>query len=225
MATATAAQMPGGPEPGRPYAAVLRKSEPSDPARFRVLSRTAAGRTELPARLGHQRGGCNVAIMKPLTGTTTDQAPADPAATDDMLATQPIGYWSGLAHAAVTRHLRDAMARIDVTQPQYWVLNRVKGGPAAPSREEVVTQLTPLADGQHEIARVVDQLLHRNWLRTDTGQHLHLTDAGEAARMRLRDLVTELRAVVHEGISDEEYVAALKVLRRMITNVEDDASS
>jgi hypothetical protein len=163
--------------------------------------------------------------MKPLTGTTTDQAPADPAATDDMLATQPIGYWSGLAHAAVTRHLRDAMARIDVTQPQYWVLNRVKGGPAAPSREEVVTQLTPLADGQHEIARVVDQLLHRNWLRTDTGQHLHLTDAGEAARMRLRDLVTELRAVVHEGISDEEYVAALKVLRRMITNVEDDASS
>ena len=79
MATATAAQMPGGPEPGRPYAAVLRKSEPSDPARFRVLSRTAAGRTELPARLGHQRGGCNVAIMKPLTGTTTDQAPADQA--------------------------------------------------------------------------------------------------------------------------------------------------
>ena len=43
--------------------------------------------------------------------------------------------------------------------------------------------------------------------------------------MRLSDLVTELRAVVHEGISDEEYVAALKVLRRMITNVEDDASS
>lgn len=82
--------------------------------------------------------------MEQLTGTTlTDQAPADPAATDDALATQPVGYWSGLAHAAVTRHLRDAMARIDVTQPQYWVLNRVHGGPAAPTREEVVAQLTP----------------------------------------------------------------------------------
>lgn len=57
--------------------------------------------------------------MKPLTGSTTDQAPADPAATDDVLATQPIGSWSGLAPTAVTRHLRDAMARIDVTQPQY----------------------------------------------------------------------------------------------------------
>ncbi|MGW5402279.1 MarR family winged helix-turn-helix transcriptional regulator [Streptomyces sp. NPDC003952] len=162
--------------------------------------------------------------MTPLTGNTTDQAPADPAATDDVLATQPIGYWSGLAHEAVTRHLRDAMARIDVTQPQYWVLNRVNGGPAAPSREEVVVQLTPLADGPYEIARVIDQLVHRGWLRTDDGQRLRLTEAGEAARVRLRELVTELRTVLHEGISDEEYTAALKVLRRMIANTGDGAA-
>ncbi|MER6241502.1 MarR family winged helix-turn-helix transcriptional regulator [Streptomyces clavifer] len=163
--------------------------------------------------------------MKPPTATTTDQAPADPAATDEMLATQPVGYWSGLAHTAVTRHLRDAMARIDVTQPQYWVLNRLNGGASAPSREEVVMQLTPLADGKHEIGRVVDQLVHRGWLRIDAGHFLHLTDAGEAARVRLRELVTELRAVVHEGISDEEYVATLKVLRRMLANVEGAGDS
>ncbi|XDO64584.1 MarR family winged helix-turn-helix transcriptional regulator [Streptomyces sp. RLB1-33] len=158
--------------------------------------------------------------MEELTGTPTDQAPADPAVTDDMLATQPVGYWSGLAHAAVTRHLRDAMARVDVTQPQYWVLNRVNGGPAAPSREEVVAQLSPLADGQNEITRVVDQLLYRGWLHIDAGQRLLLTDTGEAARVRLRELVTELRTVVHMGISDEDYVAALRVLRRMIANIE-----
>ncbi|MGW2014869.1 MarR family winged helix-turn-helix transcriptional regulator [Streptomyces sp. NPDC001927] len=158
--------------------------------------------------------------MKPSNDSITDQAPADPAATEDMLASQPIGYWSGLAHEAVTRHLRDAMARIDVTQPQYWVLNRVNGGPKPPSRDEVIAQLTPLADGQREIPRVIDQLLHRGWLRTDADQHLHLTDAGEAARARLRGLVTELREEVHKGISDEEYVAALKVLRTMIANVE-----
>ncbi|MEU0083814.1 MarR family winged helix-turn-helix transcriptional regulator [Streptomyces sp. NPDC006274] len=163
--------------------------------------------------------------MESLIGTPTDQAPANPAATDDMLATQPIGYWSGLAHATVTRYLRDAMAKLDVTQPQYWVLNRVNGGPAAPSREEVVAQLTHLADGPHEIARVVDQLLHREWLRIDDGQRLHLTDAGEAARARLRELATEVRAVVHKGISDDEYVAALKVLRMMVANVEGNGAS
>ncbi|WP_431330507.1 MarR family winged helix-turn-helix transcriptional regulator [Streptomyces sp. IPPR8] len=163
--------------------------------------------------------------MESLIGATADQAPANPAATDDMLATQPIGYWGGLAHATVTRYLRDAMAKLDVTQPQYWVLNRVNGGPAAPSREEVVAQLTHLADGPHEIARVVDQLLHREWLRIDDGQRLRLTDAGEAARTRLRELATEVRALVHKGISDDEYVAALKVLRTMVANVEGNGAS
>lgn len=163
--------------------------------------------------------------MKPLVGATTDQAPADPAAAEDMLATQPIGYWSGRTHAAVTRYLRDAMARVDVTQPQYWVLNRVNSGPTEPSRDEVISQLTSLADGPHEIARVVDQLLHRSWLRVDAEQRLHLTEAGEEARARLRTLATEQRTVVHQGISDEEYVAALKVLRRMIANVEGGGGS
>jgi DNA-binding MarR family transcriptional regulator len=158
--------------------------------------------------------------MKTPTGTTTDQAPANPAATDDMLANQPVGYWCGLTHATVTRYLRDAMAKVDVTQPQYWVLNRVNGGPTAPSREEAVAQLTHLADGPYDIARVIDQLLHREWLRIDDEQRLYLTDAGETARARLRDLATEVRAVVHQGISDEEYVAALKVLRKMVANVE-----
>lgn len=65
-------------------------------------------------------------------------------------------------------------------------------------------------------------MLHRGWLRTDAGQSLHLTDAGEAARVRLRGLVTELRAQVHKGISDEEYAAALKVLRTMSANAEGD---
>ncbi|WP_405420181.1 MarR family winged helix-turn-helix transcriptional regulator [Streptomyces erythrochromogenes] len=158
--------------------------------------------------------------MKQRSDSTTDQAPADPYATDDMLAGQPVGYWSGRAHAAVTRHLRDTMARVDVTQPQYWVLNRVSGGPTAPDRADVVAQLTPLADGPHEISRVVDQLLHRGWLRADAEHRLHLTDTGEAARIRLRALVSEVRAEVHAGVTDEEYVAALKVLRTMVANVE-----
>ncbi|WP_434599651.1 MarR family winged helix-turn-helix transcriptional regulator [Streptomyces sp. A5-4] len=158
----------------------------------------------------------------PPAAHTTDQAPADPTATDDLSASQPIGYWAGLTHTAVTRRLRDTMARIDATQPQYWVLNRVHGGPAAPTREEVGHQLAPLADGPHEIPRVIDQLLHRGWLRTDAEQRLRLTDTGEAARVRLRELATGLRAEVHRGISDEEYVAALKVLRTMLTNVGED---
>ncbi|MFE0424847.1 MarR family transcriptional regulator, partial [Streptomyces sp. NPDC058953] len=102
---------------------------------------------------------------------------------------------------------------------QYWVLNLFNSLPEPPTPEEVVAQLTHLADGPYDIARAVDQLLHRAWLRTDDGR-LSLTDTGQAARARLRALVTEVRAVVHQGVDDEEYVAALKVLRRMVANVE-----
>jgi len=189
------------------------------------LLTSVALRTWLKSVVLTRARGDSFEIMKPLTDTPTDQAPADPGVADDMLATQPIGYWSGLAHTSVTRHLRDAMARVDATQPQYWVLNCVNGWPRAPHREEVVTQLTPMADGSSEVERAVDQLLHRGWLRTDTDSRLHLTDAGEAARVRLRELATGVRAVVHEGVSDEEYVAALKVLRRMVANVEGDRNS
>ncbi|WP_275460926.1 MarR family winged helix-turn-helix transcriptional regulator [Streptomyces noursei] len=163
--------------------------------------------------------------MNERTDTTTDQAPADPAAADDVLASQPIGYWSGLAHTTVTRYLRDAMAKIDVTQPQYWVLNRVAYAPVAPGFDEVVDHLTPLADDPYEIPRVVHQLLHRGWLDSDAERRLHLTDAGEAVRVRVRELATEVRAEVHQGIGDEEYVAALKVLRKMVANVEGARSS
>lgn len=158
--------------------------------------------------------------MTASTGSTTDQAPADPAATDEMLASQPIGYWTGRVHAATTGHLRDAMARIDVTQPQYWVLNCVNSAPTAPSWQQIVDQLTPLADNPRDIPRTIDQLLHRAWLSADDADRLHLTEPGETARAQLRDLVTDVRAELHDGVTDEQYVAALKVLRQVLANVE-----
>lgn len=54
--------------------------------------------------------------MDSVTGTTGEQEPGDPCATDEVQATQPVGYWCGLTDATVTRLLRDAMAEIGVTR-------------------------------------------------------------------------------------------------------------
>jgi DNA-binding MarR family transcriptional regulator len=86
------------------------------------------------------------------------------------------------------------------------------------TREDVATQLLDVTDTAHEVPRAVDQLLHRGWIVTDGAGRLHLTDTGRAAQGRIRELVTDLRAQIHEGVSDEEYVAALRVMRRMIEN-------
>jgi DNA-binding MarR family transcriptional regulator len=144
-------------------------------------------------------------------------ATANPSVAEDALHTQPIGYWSGALHKAVIERLRDAMATIDVTQPQWWTINRVDAG-GGPTREDVTTQLLEVADSPYEVPRAIDQLLHRGWIVVDDADRLRLTDAGRAAQGRIRELVTDLRAQIHEGISDDEYVAALKVIRRMISN-------
>ncbi|MEU4622104.1 MarR family winged helix-turn-helix transcriptional regulator [Actinoplanes sp. NPDC023801] len=145
-------------------------------------------------------------------------ATADPSVAADALAAQPIGYWSGALHKAVVKRLRDAMARIDVTQPQWWTLTRVDAGDGL-TREDVAIQLADVADSPDEVPRAIDQLLHRGWIGADEAGKLHLTDEGRVAQGRTRDLVAGLRAQIHEGITDEEYVTALKVMRRMISNI------
>ncbi|MEV0263113.1 MarR family winged helix-turn-helix transcriptional regulator [Streptomyces sp. NPDC050617] len=148
----------------------------------------------------------------------TAPSPADPNAADEVLASQPIGYWSGVAHQAVIKHLRDAMARQGITQPQWWILNQVDSSPNGQTREELADRLASVADGPYEISRSVDLLLHQEWLAADEDDRFQLTDAGRAAKARIKQLVIDLRAEMHDGITDEEYVAALKVLRRMIRN-------
>ncbi|WP_229071032.1 MarR family winged helix-turn-helix transcriptional regulator [Actinoplanes sp. DH11] len=147
----------------------------------------------------------------------TVPATADPSAGDEALAAQPIGYWSGAVHRAVVERLRDAMATIDVTQPQWWTLTRVDAGDGL-TRGDVAAQWGDVADGPYEVPRAIDQLLHRGWIVADEAGRLHLTDAGRAGQGRVRELVAELRERIHHGIPDEEYVAALEVIRRMIAN-------
>ncbi|MFD0383172.1 hypothetical protein ACFQ2B_14875 [Streptomyces stramineus] len=74
------------------------------------------------------------------------------------------------------------------------------------------------------VGRAADGLLARGWLTADAAGRLLLTDTGREARGRIKELVTELRAEIHEGIPDEEYVIALSVLQRMIRNVEAKAA-
>ncbi|MET8122625.1 MarR family winged helix-turn-helix transcriptional regulator [Micromonospora sp. NPDC005189] len=146
-------------------------------------------------------------------------ATADPSVAEDALAAQPVGYWSGAVHRAVVDRLRDVMAGIDVTQPQWWVLTRVDIGDGL-TREDITAQLTDIAETPYEVPRAVDQLLYRGWVEADDARRLRLTDIGRAAQGRIKELVTGLRAEVHEGIPDEDYVIALKVMRRMIGNIE-----
>ncbi|GHF44457.1 hypothetical protein GCM10010218_27260 [Streptomyces mashuensis] len=162
---------------------------------------------------------------------TTTKLTIASAATEN-LAGQPIGYWSWAAHKAVIRHIRSAMAKMDLTQPQWWVLNRIEATEGGLGREEARELLsTTLDEAPDEIDRALDSLVARGWVTEssegeegDGDRYVRyvLTDAGRAAKERIFEVVVKVREEIHAGITDEEYVAALSVLRRMISNVGAD---
>ncbi|MFI1255526.1 MarR family winged helix-turn-helix transcriptional regulator [Streptomyces netropsis] len=155
--------------------------------------------------------------------TTATTAPANPDNT--AVATQPIGYWSTATSKTVLQYIQSAMARLDITQPHWWVINHVNDSDEGLTRDELRVRLGTFVDnGQEMVGRAADGLLARGWLTADATGRLRLTDTGQEARGRIKELVDGLRAEIHEGIPDEEYVIALSVLQRMIRNVEAKAA-
>ncbi|MFH8372892.1 MarR family winged helix-turn-helix transcriptional regulator [Streptomyces cyaneofuscatus] len=144
---------------------------------------------------------------------------------DAGLARQPIGYWSWAAHEATVTHIRAALAEHGLTQPPWWVINQLVGTEEdGRDRAEVVAFLSGYLDiGADGIEAAVDELLDRALITQDDGARLRITPDGRALRDRAFTRVMRAREEIHEGVTDEEFVAALKVLQRMIHNVEGKA--
>ncbi|MEV6259689.1 MarR family winged helix-turn-helix transcriptional regulator [Streptomyces sp. NPDC051784] len=139
---------------------------------------------------------------------------------DTGLARQPIGYWSWAAHKAAVTHIRTALAEVGLTQPPWWVLGRlVDADEQGRPRAEVVATLRGYLDVGDALEPEIDSLVARGLVTEDPGTRLRLTGEGHALRAEAAERVGRALADIHAGITDEEYVAALKVLQRMIHNV------
>ncbi|RKF27329.1 MarR family winged helix-turn-helix transcriptional regulator [Micromonospora globbae] len=145
--------------------------------------------------------------------------------TDAELAAQPAAYWTGLAYEALISFTRARQAELGFTQPQFWLLRNLSSNDLSPDgqgmtipqlREAMATYLRP-EDDLHAEAEV---LLERGWLRRDGENRLWITEAGEEARVRLKAHAPAIRARIHEGIDDADYVAALKVLGKLMKNTQ-----
>ncbi|MFC9589097.1 MarR family transcriptional regulator [Streptomyces sp. NPDC056944] len=143
--------------------------------------------------------------------------------TDAQLATQPAAYWTGLAYEALIAFTRGRQAELGFTQPQFWLLRNLsvndisadgQGMTLPELREAMRSYLRPEDDLTTESRTLVE----RGWLRLDDEGRLWITEAGEAARVDLKQHGPAIRERIHEGIDDADYVTALKVLRRMLRN-------
>ncbi|MGW1199120.1 MarR family winged helix-turn-helix transcriptional regulator [Streptomyces sp. NPDC002536] len=145
--------------------------------------------------------------------------------TEDLdvpaLVAQPAAYWTWSATEAILAYTRAVLARVDVTQPQWWTLVHIGGAEHGLTREELCVRSEgfPYGVGPDDMGHAVDGLLHRGWLAADGAGRLTLTEAGGEARVRVKELMSQARSEVHDGITDEGYAAVLTVLQRMIRNV------
>ncbi|MGW2324906.1 MarR family winged helix-turn-helix transcriptional regulator [Streptomyces sp. NPDC001700] len=143
--------------------------------------------------------------------------------SDTELIRQPIGYWSWAASKAVVTYIRAGLSEFGLSQPQWWVLNQVfDGGEDGRTRDEVRAVLQGYLDVGTALEPEIDALLSRGLLTT-TAQRLRLTPEGRDLRARAAERQVAMRERIHDGIPDEDYVATLKILQRMIHNTNGQA--
>lgn len=143
--------------------------------------------------------------------------------SDAELAGQPAAYWTGVAYESLIAFTRARHAEHGFTQPQFWLLRNLSkndllpdgGGLTVPELQRAMSSYLRAEDDLDAEAMA---LLERGWLTRDEEGRLRITEAGEEARVSIKRHAPAIRAQIHKGIDDADYVTTLRVLRQLIRN-------
>ena len=146
-----------------------------------------------------------------------------PPTSDAELAAQPAAYWTGVAYEALISFTRARQAELGFTQPQFWLLRNLSEhdissdghGMTIPELQQAMSSYIRPED---DLTAEADVLVERGWLTRDAEGRLWITESGDEARARLGRHGPAIRARIHQGIDDADYVTTVKVLQQMIRN-------
>ncbi|MFJ4794931.1 MarR family transcriptional regulator [Kitasatospora purpeofusca] len=143
--------------------------------------------------------------------------------SDTELAGQPAAYWTGVAYEALIAFTRARQAEKGYTQPQFWLLRNLSKNDISPEGAgmtvpELRVAMASYLRAEDDLTAEAAVLVERGWLTQDADRRLWLTEEGERARVDLARNAPAIRAAIHAGIDDADYVTALKVLRQLIRN-------
>ncbi|MCF3169327.1 MULTISPECIES: MarR family transcriptional regulator [Streptomyces] len=143
--------------------------------------------------------------------------------SDAELAAEPAAYWTGIANKALVTYTRAWQAEKGYTQPQFWLLRNLSAEDISPdgagmTLPELQEAMASYIQPQDDLATEAAELVRRGWLRQDADGALWITEEGERARLDLKRNTPALLAALHAGISVEDYVTTVKVLRQFVRN-------
>jgi hypothetical protein len=132
---------------------------------------------------------------------------------------RPIGWWLKEADARLDAAFDHSLAAHGVDRRGWQVLATLAGQPT--SRDEIVAVLAPF-DPPAVVDAVVSGLIARGWVE-GAGDRLRLTSAGQRQRRELAPLVDQVRQRVAAALPNDDYVALIRLLQRLVDALTDPA--
>ena len=144
--------------------------------------------------------------------------------SDSEVAGQPAAYWTGVAYQALIAFTRARQAEAGFTQPQFWLLRNLSPHDlAADGQGRTIAELSDAMSSylrpEDDLAAEAAVLDGAGLLRRDAEGRWWITEAGEAARDDMKRHAPAIRARIHEGVDDADYVGPVKVPGRLSRNV------
>jgi DNA-binding MarR family transcriptional regulator len=137
----------------------------------------------------------------------------------------PIGYWLKQADNVLTEHINHVHATNNLSRTDWQVLNTLyEVGPV--SQENIFTVMHTFVD-EAELATILTRLVNRGWTNQRNEEHgmlFQLTDQGRHQHSAILNAQKAVRQRAMQGISDEEYGTVIRVLQRIVNNLERDVA-
>lgn len=135
-----------------------------------------------------------------------------------MAEQRPLGFWLRLVDGLINEQFDTMVEEHGVTRRQWQILNVLAEQPstAAELNDALKPFFSQTAD--ESSAEHLDELLESGWV-SNAGDRFSLTDLGRSSLASLGEVVDRNRQRITEGVSADEYDAALDVLQRMARNL------
>jgi DNA-binding MarR family transcriptional regulator len=136
-----------------------------------------------------------------------------------MTDQRPIGYWLTLLNGLIEEQFATTLDEHGVTRRQWQLLTVLSRSPSTVAQlDEAVAPFVAGGADPASSAEHLSELIDSGWVDA-TAEAYELTERGRIAFDRLAEVVTQQRAAVASGITEQEYAETLGVLEKMSRNL------
>ena len=140
----------------------------------------------------------------------------------------PIGYWLKQADNLLTEQINKAQAANGVSRAQWQVINILNEMGSA-SQSQVFESMRAFVNTP-DLDEIIVRLNEHGWVeQSEESKHgvaeFRLTEEGQRRHTAILATQKEARQRAMQGISQEEYAMVIRVLQRMVSNLEGNSDS